>query len=89
MIDFILSEKVWCVGFFNYEKKEITTWVSVDSEMVTSISGYFKNGPALENMQCLEETYTESLSYDDMHYAFENFKDMVLLNRILMEDYYL
>ena len=29
-------------GFFNHKEKEITTWVSVDNELVTSISGYFK-----------------------------------------------
>ena len=75
-------------GYFNYENKEITTWVSVDNELVTSISGYFSNIPASEYIQCLEETYTESLSYDDMHFALENFKEMAHLNRILMEQYY-
>ncbi|MBU3822454.1 Crp/Fnr family transcriptional regulator [Flavobacteriaceae bacterium XHP0103] len=76
-------------GFFNHKGKEITTWVSVDNEMVTSISGYFKKQPALENIQCLEDTYTESFSHADMHFALENFKEMAQLNRILMEHYYL
>ncbi|WP_027138841.1 Crp/Fnr family transcriptional regulator [Gaetbulibacter saemankumensis] len=76
-------------GFFYFDDKEITTWVSVDNEMVTSISGYFKKVPALENIQCLEDTYTESISYEDMHYALEHFKEMAHLNRILMEQYYL
>ncbi|WNH12928.1 Crp/Fnr family transcriptional regulator [Thalassobellus suaedae] len=76
-------------GYFNYNEKEITTWVSVDNEFVTSISGYFKNEPALENIQCLEDTYTESLSYEHMHFALENFKEMGYLNRILMEQYYI
>lgn len=76
-------------GYFNYNDKEITTWVSVDNEMVTSISGYFKNEPALESIQCLEDTFTESLSYNDMHFALKNFEEMAHLNRILMEQYYL
>lgn len=75
-------------GYFNFNEKEITTWVSVDNEMVTSISGYFKQEAAIENIQCLEDTYTESLSYEDMHFALENFKDMSKLNRILLEQYY-
>lgn len=75
-------------GYFNYNAQEITTWVSVDSEMITSISGYFKNEPAQDNMQCLEETFTESLSFEDMDYAIKNYKDMVNLNRILMVQYY-
>ncbi len=76
-------------GYFNYNGKEITTWISVDGELVTSISGYFKNKPAIENIQCLEDTYTESLSYQDMHYAIDNYKEMNHLNRILLEQYYL
>lgn len=76
-------------GYFNYNDKKITTWVSVDNELVTSISGYFKKEPAAENIQCLEDTFTESLSFDDMHYALHNFKEMNHLNRILMEHYYL
>lgn len=76
-------------GFFNYNNIEITTWASIDNEMVTSISGFFRKEPALENIQCLEDTYTESLSYDDLHYAIEHYKEMAQLYRILMEQYYI
>ena len=75
-------------GYFDYNKNEITTWVSIENEMVTSISGFFRNEPALENIQCLEDTYTESLSYEDMHDALQKFQEMSQLNRILMERYY-
>ncbi|PQV49468.1 CRP-like cAMP-binding protein [Jejuia pallidilutea] len=76
-------------GFFNYKKKQITNWVSVDGEMVTSISGYFKNEPAQENIQCLEDTYAECISYEDFHFALKNFKEMEALSRIILEKYYL
>ncbi len=76
-------------GYFEYKDKEVTTWASVDNDIVTSISGFFKKQPALENIQCLEDTYTDCLSYDDMHFALEHFKDMNRLNRLLMEHYYL
>lgn len=76
-------------GYFIHNEKEITTWVSMDNELVTSISGYFKKEPASENIQCLEDTFTESLGFDDMHFALQNFKEMSHLNRILMEHYYL
>ena len=75
-------------GYFDYNGNEITTWVSVDNEIVTSISGFFKKEPALENIQCLEETYTESLSFEDMDYAIKNYPDMAALNRNLMVQYY-
>jgi len=76
-------------GYFNHNNNEITTWVSVDNELVTSISGYFKKESAVESIQCLEDTFTESMSYNNMHFALQNFKEMNDLNRILMEHYYL
>ena len=76
-------------GYFNYDNKEITTWVSIDSELITSISGFFKKEVAQENIQCLEDTFTESLSFADMDYAINHFKEMAQLNRVLMEHYYI
>ncbi len=76
-------------GFFNYDNNEITTWASVDNEMVTSISGFFRKEPALENIQCVEDTFTESLSYSDLHFAIENYKEMARLYRVLIEQYYI
>ena len=76
-------------GYFNYNDNDITTWISIDNEMVTSISGFFKNEPGLENIQCLEDTFTESLSYEDMHFALKHFKEMSELYRVIMQRYYL
>lgn len=76
-------------GYFDYGGSEITTWVSVDSEIVTSISGFFKNAPSLEFIQCLEDTYTESLSFQDMDFAIKSYVEMARLNRVLMETYYI
>ena len=76
-------------GFFNYNTSEITTWVSIDNELVTSISGFFKNKPAMENIQCIENTFTESLSFKDMEYALNHYDDMSKLYRMLLEDYYI
>lgn len=76
-------------GFFEYEKKEITTWISYDSEMFTSISGYFKNEPALENIQCIEDTSIEYLNYSDLVYCLKFYPESKDLNRYLMEEYYM
>ncbi|MEP1487492.1 MAG: Crp/Fnr family transcriptional regulator [Algibacter sp.] len=75
-------------GYFDIDDKEVTTWVSVDNEMVTSISGYFKKEPAHENIQCLEDTYTESISCDDMEYALDKYSEVNQLFRKLLQEYY-
>ena len=76
-------------GYFVNNNKEITTWISRENEMVTSISGYFKNKQGLENIQALEDTYTEFLTFEDMHYSILHFPEMAAINRILLEQYYI
>lgn len=76
-------------GFFLTEESEVTTWISSDNEVFTSITGYFRNQEAQENIQALEETHCVYLRYEDMHYCLKNFPEMKDLNRILMEEYYL
>lgn len=75
-------------GFFLDEEMDITTWISYDNEIFTSITGYFRNQKALENIQALEETHCVYLKYEDMNYCFRHFPEMKDLNRILMEEYY-
>ncbi len=75
-------------GFFLDDEMDITTWISYDNEIFTSITGYFRNQKALENIQALEETHCVYLKYEDMNYCFKHFPEMKDLNRIMMEEYY-
>jgi len=74
-------------GFFMHGDKEVTTWISYDGEMFTSISGYFQKIKSLENIQCLEDCSIEYLLYDDLVYCLENLPESLILNRLLMEQY--
>jgi CRP-like cAMP-binding protein len=85
----MIIQKGMVRGFFEHGKREITTWVSYDTEMFTSISGYFKNEPAHENIQCIEDTTIEYLTYQDLHYCLKYYSEAKDLNRFLMEEYYM
>ena len=74
-------------GFFMHGAQEITTWISYDGQMATSISGYFKHQKSLENIQCLEDSSIEYLHYEDLLYCLEKIPESIFLNRILMEEY--
>jgi CRP/FNR family transcriptional regulator, anaerobic regulatory protein len=76
-------------GYFISGGKEVTTWISCDSELVTSISGFFRRRASKENIQCLEDTSAEYLLYDDLKQGLELFPEMATLNRILLEQYYI
>ena len=76
-------------GFFTHSSKEITTWISFDMEMFTSISGFFKNEPGIETIQALEDTIIEYMEYEDIHKCLTAFKESAIINRVLMEEYYI
>jgi CRP-like cAMP-binding protein len=76
-------------GYFVYNKKEINTWISFDNEMFTSISGFFRNEKSLENIQAIEDTVVEYLEYADIHKCLKFFKESNVINRVLMEEYYI
>jgi CRP-like cAMP-binding protein len=76
-------------GYFISDNSDITTWISSDGDIFTSITGFFKNEPAKENMQCLEDTYCEYLEYQDFQYCLKNFPEMREINRIMMVEYYI
>jgi CRP/FNR family transcriptional regulator, anaerobic regulatory protein len=76
-------------GYFTHEGREITTWISFDMEMFTSISGFFRNEPGIETIQALEDTVVEYMEYEDIHKCLTAFKESAIINRVLMEEYYI
>lgn len=75
-------------GFTVINDEEITSWVSIENEVFTSISGYFSQQPCKENIQALEDTYVDYLEFQDMEVALSEFPDFALLNRRLLQEYY-
>ncbi|MCH7409468.1 Crp/Fnr family transcriptional regulator [Belliella sp. DSM 111904] len=76
-------------GYFVSNNKEITTWISCENELVTSISGFFQNKPCRENIETLEEVKAEVLDFSDLKYCLKHFPEMIEINRILLEQYYI
>lgn len=75
-------------GFFLSGLHDVTTWISWDNDLFTSINGFFKGQEEPENIQAIEETHCVYLKYDDLTYCFRHFPEMKDLNRFLMEEYY-
>ena len=42
-------------GFIKEGKKDITTWITAEGEMVSSILSFERKGSAVENMQAIED----------------------------------
>jgi len=69
--------------------KNITTWISCEEQLVTSIYGFYRQKPSKENIQVMENCKLEYITYNDMRKLLGKYKEMNLINRTLLEKYYM
>lgn len=75
-------------GFIQDEDKEITTWISIDHEVVSSISGFIDQAPSLENIQVIEAAELLVLSHADLEFLYHTYPEFNIVGRKLLERYY-
>lgn len=75
-------------GYVKQENKDITTWITAENELVTSISSYYKQIPSIENIEALEDCILASIHRNDMQYLYQHFPEVNALVRIILEKYY-
>ena len=75
-------------GFIKEGAKEVTTWITAENEMVSSIRGFTLQEPSIENMQAIEHCDLIVASYETLQYLYENYIEMNVVGRKLLEQYY-
>ncbi|MDO6434463.1 Crp/Fnr family transcriptional regulator [Flavitalea sp. BT771] len=76
-------------AYIQEDAKEITTWITAEEEMVTSIRSLFDPGqPSLENIQAIEDCELVGAQYASLQYAYDHFIEMNIVGRKLLERYY-
>ena len=75
-------------GFIKEGKKDITTWISAENEVVSSISALDAKEPARENMQAIENCELFALTYDDFQDLYIKFPEFNIVARKVLQKYY-
>lgn len=75
-------------GFIREGKKDITTWITAENEVVSSIYAIDSRTPALENMQALENCELLALTYDDFQNLYLEFPEFNIVARKVLQKYY-
>jgi CRP-like cAMP-binding protein len=75
-------------GFIKEGKKDITTWITVENEVVSSISALDVRAPALENMQAIESCELLALTYADLQDLYIKFPEFNIVARKVLQKYY-
>lgn len=74
-------------GFSTKRNKELTTWISVDGEFVSSISGLYGK-VSKEGMQALEPTVLVGVPITVLLQWYDRFPEMNIIIRKVLEVYY-
>jgi CRP-like cAMP-binding protein len=75
-------------GFIKEGKRDITTWITAENEVVSSISALDLRVPALENMQAIENCELLALTYDDFQNLYIKFPEFNIVARKILQKYY-
>ncbi len=75
-------------GFVKEGAKDITTWITVENDLVTSIFGLDEESPAIENIQALENCELLVMTIDDLEELYERFPIANNVARKLLQRYY-
>lgn len=75
-------------GYVQDSKKEITTWITAENELATSITSFHSQTKAFENIQAIEDAELTGLHYDDLQFLYSNYPEVNIAGRKLLEKYY-
>ncbi len=75
-------------GFIREGQKDITTWIVVENDLVTSIFSLDNPAPSMENIQALENCELLALSFENLNELYNRFPEFNLVARKLLQRYY-
>ena len=75
-------------GFIKEGTKDITTWITAENEIVSSISSLDSKEPALENMQAIENCDLLAITYTDFQDLYNKFPEFNIVARKILQKYY-
>ena len=75
-------------GYVREGIKDITTWITGETELVSSISSFDLQIPAVENIQAIEDCELIGLTYENMEYLYEHCPEVNIIGRKILQKYY-
>lgn len=76
-------------GFITEDKKEITTWLTVENEVVATITGFLLQKPTMENIQAIEDCDMLGIKWVDLNRLYMQYPSFNIVGRKITEQYYM
>jgi CRP-like cAMP-binding protein len=75
-------------GFVKEGDKDITTWITAENEIVSSIYGLYSKQPPIENIQAIEDCEMLTMTISDLERLYVQFPEFNVVARKMLERYY-
>lgn len=75
-------------GFTREGQKDITTWITVENELVSSILSFDERIRSIENIQALEKCELLALTLAELEIMYDRFPECNALARKILQRYY-
>ena len=76
-------------GFITEEDKEITTWLTVENEVVSTITGFLLQKPTRENIQAIEDCELLAIRWEHLDRLYMKYPSFNIVGRKITEQYYM
>lgn len=76
-------------GFITEEGKEITTWLTIENEVVSTITGFLLQTPTMENIQAIEDCELLAIKFEDLTRLYMKYPSFNIVGRKITEQYYM
>lgn len=75
--------------YFTKNVKECTAWFMGQGDLMISVYSFFTQQPAVENIELLEDSIIQSMTWKQLQTIYADFKDFNYIGRIITEKYYI
>lgn len=75
--------------YYPHDGKECTSWFMGKGDIMISVYSFFTQQPAAENIELLEESIIQSITWNQLQSIYADFKEFNYIGRIITEKYYI
>lgn len=76
-------------GFITEQGKEVTTWLTVENEIVSTITGFLLQKPTTESIQAIEDCELLAIKFVDLDRLYMKYPSFNIVGRKITEQYYM
>jgi CRP/FNR family transcriptional regulator, anaerobic regulatory protein len=75
-------------GYYHDGNKEYTSWLMKEGDFFLSVQSFFFQEPSEEIVETLEDAVFQCLTYEELQFAYSEFREFNLHRAVILENYY-